>query len=363
MCAPWAPYIAEARRYRRPGRSGRRRSCAAPYPGAVGIRWGVLSTAAIGVNKVIPAMQRAQDCEVVAIASRDPERAAETARRLDVPRSYGSYEALLADPDIDAVYVPLPNHMHAEWTLRAAAAGKHVLCEKPLAMSEAQAREMVEGCRRAGVKLMEAFMYRLHPQWVRVREIVAQGRLGDVLAVQSFFSYRNLDAENIRNVPAYGGGALMDIGCYAINVSRMLFGSEPLGVQGAVHRDPRFGTDVLSSATLDFGGRHATFTCSTQLEPDQRVHVVGTEGRLSVEIPFNIPPDRPTRLLLTAGGDPPVAPHTDVIEIPAANQYGIQGTLFSRAALQDTEVPLAPEDSIANMHVIDALASGATSLT
>jgi predicted dehydrogenase len=363
MCALGGSYIAEARRYRRWGRSCGRRPWLGTYPGAVGIRWGVLSTAAIGLNKVIPGMQAAQDCEVVAIASRDPDTAAEAAGRLGVPRSFGSYEALLADPDIDAVYVPLPNHLHAEWTLRAAAAGKHVLCEKPLAMNETQAREMVEGCRGAGVKLMEAFMYRLHPQWVRVREIVAQGRLGDVLAVQSFFSYRNLDPQNIRNVPAYGGGALMDIGCYAINVSRMLFGSEPTAVQGALYRDPRFGTDVLSSATLDFGGRQATFTCSTQLEPDQRVHIVGTQGRLSVEIPFNIPPDRATRLLLTAGGEPPVDPHTEVIEVPAANQYGIQGTLFARAVLDDTEVPVTPEDSIANMRVIDALRSGATGRT
>ena len=268
------------------------------------LRWGVLSTAAIGLKKVIPAMQASRHCDVRAIASRDAGTAEDAAGRLGIPRAFGSYEALLADPDIDAVYIPLPNHLHAEWTLRAAAAGKHVLCEKPLAMSEAQAREMVEGCARAGVKLMEAFMYRLHPQWVRVREMVAQGRLGDLLAVETFFSYRNLDPKNIRNVPAYGGGALMDIGCYAVNVSRMLFGAEPVRVEGAVHRDPRFGTDVLTSATLDFGGRHATFTCSTQLEPDQRVHLVGTQGRLVVEIPFNIPPDRPTRLSLHRRREP-----------------------------------------------------------
>jgi predicted dehydrogenase len=319
------------------------------------LRWGVLSTAAIGLKKVIPAMQGSRYCDVAAIASRDAARAEDAARRLGIPRSFGSYEAVLADPDIDAVYIPLPNHLHAGWTLRAAAAGKHVLCEKPLAMSEAQAREMVEGCRSAGVKLMEAFMYRLHPQWVRVREMLAQGQLGDLLAVETFFSYRNLDPTNIRNVPAYGGGALMDIGCYAVNVSRMLFGTEPVGVAGAVYRDARFGTDVLTSATLDFGGRHATFTCSTQLEPDQRVHLVGTQGRLRVEIPFNIPPDRPTRLSFTAGGSPPVDPHTEEIEIPAADQYGIQGDGFSRAVLDDTEVPIPPQDAIANLHVIDAV--------
>ena len=319
------------------------------------IRWGVLSTAGIGVGKVIPAMQRAPNCDVVAIASRDGVRAEAVAGQLGIPRSHDSYEALLGDPDVDAVYIPLPNHLHAEWTLRAAAAGKHVLCEKPLAMNEAQAREMVDGCARAGVKLMEAFMYRLHPQWVRVREMVAEGQLGELRTVQSFFSYRNTDPQNIRNVLAYGGGALMDIGCYAVNLSRMLFGSEPVGVEGAVVRDPAFGTDVLTSATLDFGGRQATFTCSTQLEPDQRVHLIGTEGRLLVEIPFNIPPDRPTRLHFTTGGHPPVDPHTEVIEIPAADQYGIQGDLFSRAVQLDTEVPIVPADAIANMRVIDAL--------
>ncbi len=319
------------------------------------VRWGVLSTASIGLKKVIPAMQRAPHCEVVAIASRDGARAAAAADRLGVPRHHAGYQALIDDPGIDAVYVPLPNHLHAEWALRAAAAGKHVLCEKPLAMSEAQAREMVEGCRLAGVRLMEAFMYRLHPQWVRVRELVDEGRLGELRAVQSFFSYRNVDPENIRNVLEYGGGSLMDIGCYAINVSRMLFRAEPVRATGAVHRDARFGTDVLTSATLDFGDRQATFTCSTQLEPDQRVHLIGTEGRLVVEIPFNTPPDRPTRLLLTAGGEPPVDPHTEVLEIAPADQYGIQGERFSRAILEGTDVPIPPSDAIANMRVIDAL--------
>ena len=192
------------------------------------------------------------------------------------------------------MYIPLPNHLHAEWTLRAAAAGKHVLCEKPLAMSAAQAAEMVEGCRAAGVMLMEAFMYRLHPMWRRVHELVTAGTIGELQAIQVFFSYRNVDPANIRNIADYGGGALMDIGCYAINVARWMFASEPIDVTAAVRRDPNFGTDALTSAVLDFGGRHATFTCSTQIEPDQRVHLIGNTGRLLVEIPFNIPPHLPT---------------------------------------------------------------------
>jgi predicted dehydrogenase len=323
------------------------------------IRWGVLSTAAIGLDSVIPGMQGAELCDVVAIASRDRAKADDAAGRLGIPRAHGSYEDLLADPDVDAVYNPLPNHLHAEWTLKAAEAGKHVLCEKPLATTAAEAQEMVDGCRSAGVKLMEAFMYRLHPQWARVREIVASGRLGEVWAVQSAFSYRNVDPGDIRNIAEYGGGGLLDIGCYTINASRMLFGGEPTRVEGSIRRDPRFGVDVLASALLEFGDRQATFSCSTQLESDQRVHVTGTEGRLLVEIPFNIPPDRPTRLLVIAGGDPPVAPDTEVIEILPADQYGIQGQLFSQAVLDDTDVPTPPEDGVANLRVIEQVLASA----
>jgi predicted dehydrogenase len=319
----------------------------------------VLSTAKIGVERLVPGMRTAERCELVAIASRDPSTASAAAERLGIPRAHGSYEALLEDPDVDAVYVPLPNHLHAEWTLRAAAAGKHVLCEKPLAMSAAQAQEMVDGCRGAGVLLMEAFMYRLHPQWDRVRELLASGRLGELLAVETFFSYRNVDPTNIRNVPEFGGGALMDIGCYAVNVARMLFGGEPTRVQASIRRDPVFGTDALTSAVLEFGDRHAIFACSTQLEPDQRVHLVGTQARLLVEIPFNIPADRPTRLLLTAGGDPPVAPNTQVIEVLPADQYGVQVDAFSRAVLEGTPAPLPPEDAVANMRVIEAVVAAA----
>jgi predicted dehydrogenase len=323
------------------------------------VRWGILSTARIAVDKVIPGMLGAGRCEVVAIASRDGERAATAASKLGIPRAHGSYRDLIDDPEIEAVYNPLPNHLHAEWTLRAAEAGKHVLCEKPMAMSSSQAREMVDGCARAGVKLMEAFMYRLHPEWVRVRELIAAGRLGDLTAIQTFFSYRNLDPADIRNIPEFGGGALMDIGCYPINLSRMLFGAEPDRVGATVRRDPRFGTDILTSAVMTFGDRHSTFTVGTQSEPDQRVHLIGTEGRLVVEIPFNIPPDRATRLVYVSGGDPPVDPNTDVVTIPPADQYGVQGDLFSGAILEDGTVPIPPPDAVGNMRVIEAVLASA----
>lgn len=327
------------------------------------VRWGVLGCAAIATKKVIPAMQRADNCHMLGIASRDAGRAADTAGELGIERHYGSYEALLADPDIEAVYIPLPNHLHAEWTLRAAAAGKHVLCEKPMAMTVDEAQTMVAGAQRSGVLLMEAFMYRLHPLWVRARELVEEGRIGELTAIQAFFSYNNTDPANIRNILEAGGGALMDIGCYPINASRMMFGAEPTTVHGVIRRDPRFRTDVLTSAVLDFDGRQATFTCATQLEDYQRVHLLGSEGRLVVEIPFNIPTDRPTRILHVAGakigGVPPVIPEPEVIEVPAADQYQVQGELFSAAVRDGTPVPTPPEDGVANMAVIERIFASA----
>jgi len=311
------------------------------------------------MRKVTPAIQRGGNCEVVAIASRDLERARAAARRLGVPSAYGTYEALLAADDVDAVYVPLPNDLHAEWTMKAAAAGKHILCEKPLAMTAAQAEEMAAACSEAGVKLAEAFMYRHHPSWVEAVRLVHGGAIGELQAVQSWFSYFNDDPDNIRNRAANGGGAIMDIGCYNINLSRMLFGAEPIAVRSAVRRDPAMGVDTLSSAVLEFAsGGQATFTCSTRAEDYQRVHIVGTEGRIEIEIPFNIPPDRETRILITSGGEPPVAPATDVRAFPAADQYTIQAQLFADAVLNDSDVPVPVSDAIANLRVIESILVG-----
>jgi predicted dehydrogenase len=325
------------------------------------VRWGILGAADIAVHKVIPAMADAEMCSVDAIASRSEERARQTAERLGIPRSYGSYQDLLEDSDIEAVYIPLPNHLHLEWTLAAAAAGKHILCEKPLAMSSADARTMIDACDAAGVKLMEAFMYRLHPMWVEVRRLVDDGAIGELAAIQSFFSYFNNDPADIRNIPEFGGGALYDIGCYPVNVARMLFDSEPTEVKSSIKRDPDFGTDIVTSAVLDFGGRHATFTCSTRMEDHQWVGIEGTEGRLVVEIPFNIPSDRSTRILHYAGGEPPAEPGLEIHEVPAANQYGIQADAFARAVRDDTPVPTPVEDAVGNLMVIEQIfADGAS---
>ena len=319
------------------------------------VRWGVLSTAKIGIDKVIPATAAADRCEVVAIASRDLERARAAAFELGIARAFGSYEDLLADPDVDAVYNPLPNHLHAEWTIAAARAGKHVLCEKPLATTSADAERMIQACEAEGVLLMEAFMYRLHPTWEAVTSLVASGRIGELKTVQSWFSYFNDDPGDIRNLVETGGGALYDIGCYCVNLSRMLFGAEPERVGGSVLRDPVMGIDVLTSGILDFGDVVATFTCSTRAEPDQRVHIYGTEGRISLEIPFNIPPDRPTRVSHTAGGDPPVRPETEVLTFDPANEYTIQAERFAAAVLDGGQVPIPPSDAVGNLRVIEEL--------
>ncbi len=307
------------------------------------IRWGVLGVAKIATTKVIPAMQRASNLEVAAIASRDLNKASTAAAQLGIPRAYGSYEELLADPAIDAIYNPLPNHMHVPWSIRAAEAGKHVLCEKPIALSVAEARELIAARDKAGVKVGEAFMARTHPQWLRTAEIVRSGRIGEPRVVSGYFSYFNRDPKNVRNIAAIGGGAIMDIGCYPITLSRMIFDAEPVAVHAFLDRDPEFKTDRLASVILQYPQGHASFTCSTQLVPYQKMHIFGTTGRIEIEIPFNAPPDKPTRIFV----------NDEVEEFPVCDQYTIQGELFSRAILEDTEVPVPLEDALKNMTVIE----------
>ena len=319
------------------------------------LRWGILSTADIGRSKVVPAMKNAARTRIVAVGSRNVERAREYAAELEIPTVHASYEALLADPNIDAVYIPLPNSLHSEWTIAAARAGKHVLCEKPLAINAAEAARMVAVCEQEGVLLVEAFMYRLHPSWQQVREIVRSGRIGRLVAIQSWFSYFNDDPGNIRNRLEVGGGALYDIGCYNVNLSRLLFEGEPRRIQGSVIRDPEMGVDVLTSGILEFDSGVATFTCSTRVETDQRVHVYGTEGRISIGIPFNIPPDRPTEIYVTSGGDPPVAPATEVFAFPTADPYTVEAEHFAAAVLDQTPFPFPASDAVANMRVLDLL--------
>jgi predicted dehydrogenase len=319
------------------------------------LRWGILSTASIARAKVIPGMQRAARCRIVAIASRDIGQARAAAGAAGIPTAHGSYAALLADPDVDAVYIPLPNHLHAAWTIAAVRAGKHVLCEKPLALTASDAERMVAAAEEAGVLLMEAFMYRLHPSWTAARDLVASGRIGRLVAVQSWFSYFNEDPANIRNIREYGGGALFDIGCYSINLSRMLFDGEPRQVQAWIQRDPQSGVDILTSGVLEFSGGVSTFTCSTRAEDDQRVHIYGTHGRISIDIPFNIPPDRPTHVQLASGGDPPANPAVEQLTFETADPYTVEAEQFAAAVLDGGQAPVPPADAVANLRVIERL--------
>ncbi len=319
------------------------------------LQLGILSTAAIAANHVVPAVAGAERVEVAAVGSRDRERAEAFAQRLGIARSHGSYDDLLADDGVDAVYIGLPNHLHLEWTRKAAAAGKHVLCEKPLGLDEAEVAEMITTCDQAGVVLMEAFMYRTHPSWVRAIDLVRSGRLGQVRLVQTCFSYFNDDPADIRNQPEAGGGALYDIGCYGINSAMLVMGDEPDHVTGMVTVDESAGVDVVTTGLLGFGHRQATFTVSTRVESDQRVDVYGSDGRLRIEIPFNIPADRPTRLLLAAGGSPPTDPAIEEIVVPPANQYTTQVDGFADAVLDGAPVPVPHADSLATARVIDRL--------
>ncbi len=324
------------------------------------LSWGVLSTARIGWEKVLPAMQQGDHCRIDAIASRSLANAQDWAGKLGIAKAYGSYEELLADPDIDAVYNPLPNHLHVPWTIRAAEAGKHVLCEKPIAITAAEAEPLIAARDRAGVRIQEAFMVRTHPQWLKAREILRSGRIGELRAIQGFFSYYNADPGNIRNMADIGGGGMLDIGCYPTTTSRFMLDAEPTRVIAILDRDPAFKTDRLGSAIYDYPGVQASFVYSTQLVEYQRMHFLGTKGRIEVEVPFNAPNDRPCRLFVDDGstlfGD-----GIETVEIPTCDQYRVAADAFSKAVLDGTPQPIPLENAIANMRVIDAVFRSAES--
>ena len=318
------------------------------------VRWGVLGVASIATRKVIPGMQKGNASEVIAIASRDSEKAKAAARELGIPKSYGSYEALLADPEVDAIYNPLPNHLHVPWSINAAQAGKHVLCEKPIALNVDETLELMSVRDRTKVKIGEAFMVKTHPQWLRVRELAHGGSIGELKSITTIFSYFNRDPQNVRHKPEWGGGGLLDIGSYPITLSRWLFREEPRRVAGTLELDPNFHTDRLASGILEFRNGQSVFACGTQTNYYQRMEILGTTGRLAVEIPFNAPNDRPTHITV-ADGMAIYGGKVVVEEIPTCDQYTIQGDAFSGAILDDTEVPVPLEDALGNMKVIDAI--------
>ncbi len=318
------------------------------------IRWGVLGAARIARVRVIPAIQASTSGKVTALASRDIEKARSAAADGGIDRAYGSYEELLADPDVDAIYNPLPNHLHVPWSIRAAEAGKHVLCEKPIGLSAEECRQLMEARDRTGVCIGEAFMVRSHPQWRRARELVRGGAIGDLRCVIGTFSYFNNDPDNVRSVPEWGGGALLDIGCYPVQIARFLYGEEPLRVTAMIERDPVLKIDRLTTGLLEFASGHAMFTCGTQMVPHQRVQIIGSKARLEMQIPFNAPPDWAARISIDPGQDV-FGTGTTFEDFPVCNQYTAQADGFCAAIRDGTAPPTPLEDSLGNMRTIDAL--------
>ena len=325
------------------------------------LRWGVLGVANIAVKKVIPAMAKASRAQVVAIASRNAEKARKAAGDLGIPQAYGSYEELLNDPNVDAIYNPLPNHLHVPWSIRAAEVGKHVLCEKPIALTVAEVKELIAVRDRTGVKIGEAFMVKTHPQWLRARELVRSGAIGELRVATGFFSYFNTDEKNVRNQVSIGGGALMDVGCYPVTMARFFFEREPIRVLALVDRDRDFGTDRLTSGILDFAPGQSTFTCSTQLVPYQSFQVSGTKGRIEIAFPFNTPPDETSHIRIDDGSKPLAGMGSREEEFAAADQYALQSNAFAAAVAGEAPVPVSLEDALANMAVIEALFQSAES--
>jgi predicted dehydrogenase len=314
------------------------------------VKWGIISTANIGMAKVTPGMMKSKDVEVVAIASRDMKRAKAAAKQLGIPKAYGSYEEMFDDPEIEAVYNPTPNHLHIRLSLLAARAGKHVLCEKPIAMSTKGALALRNVPK--GIQIAEAFMVRHASQWIDAKKRVKKGEIGEVRAIQVLFSYFNRDPNNVRNMADIGGGGLLDIGCYPITISRFIFDGDPIRAAATVDYDPKFKTDRLAGAILEFsGGRHLSFTCSTQLAPYQRVHILGTKGRIEIEIPFNAPPDKPNRLFVQGMEMNEGTWHS----FPVSDQYQLQAESFSRIIRKKEKLVWGVEDAITNMRVLDAL--------
>lgn len=320
------------------------------------LRMGVLGCSGHYFKRVAIPLRESLLIEPYAIASRETDKARKAAAAWGFAANYGSYEALLADRSVDFVYIPLPNHLHLEYIKKAADAGKPILCEKPLCLNAREAAEAAAYCAERGVPLMEAFMYRFHPQWVRARQLAEAGEIGAIRSTQCWFSYNNKDPNNIRNIADFGGGALLDIGCYAVSSARFLMGAEPRRVVCMIERDGTFKTDILVSGLLDFGGgRRSSFTVGTQAFSMQRVDAYGASGAFTVEVPFNMYGDVPGRLSVA----------TDVgrrvIETEIADQYLLLFEAFAQAVAEGAPVPTPVADAVANMAVLDALAASADS--
>jgi predicted dehydrogenase len=317
------------------------------------LKIGILGTSNHYLKRIVLPLKGTQYCESYAIGSRNIDKAADVAREFDIPLWYGSYDAVLEDDNVDMIYIPLPNHLHKEWVKKSIKAGKPVLCEKPLGMNTEEAKEMIKMAQDAGVPLMEGFMYMFHPMWQHARDIVRTNQIGDIQYIHTSFSYNNPSPSNIRNIPEYGGGALMDIGCYAISVPRFIFGREPLRVMALQTGHPAFGTDMHTSAIMDFNGPRATFTVSTTSQAFQKVDIVGTSGSITVHIPFNTYVDVPAKITVVDGIG------TREVEFPVSNAYGLMFDAFAKAVIDGSSIPVPGVDAINNMIVVDAVRKSA----
>ena len=318
------------------------------------LRWGILSTAKIARRAVIPAIQQSNNGIVAAIASRDANTAQEAAHALNIPRAFASYEAMLESPDIDAVYIPLPNHLHKEWTIRAAQHGKHILCEKPFALNVSEVDEMIAAAKQHRVLLMEAFMYRFHPQFARARELIAAGAIGKVQVIRSAFCYTMNRPNDIRAKKEMGGGALMDVGCYCVNMARLIAGTEPQRVQATMIQRPSDDVDDAFAGILYFPNDVlGIFDCSFRTDYTEWLQIQGTAGRL--DIPRPIKPVAPTEIILRTGEKSDAFATSTIISVPAANHYQLMVEHFADAVLNGTPLQYPPELDRNNMVVMDAL--------
>ncbi|MDX2445474.1 MAG: Gfo/Idh/MocA family oxidoreductase [Bacteroidales bacterium] len=314
------------------------------------VKWGIMSAASIATEAVVPAMVKGEYCEVYAIASRNLTKAQQVASQFNISKSYGSYEDLLLDVLVEAVYIPLPNNLHVPWAIKALEAGKHVLLEKPVGMSSQEGQMLLnESLKYPELKIMEAFMYRHHPQWIKAKELVDNGKIGELKTIQTSFSFYDDNPETIVNIKRFGGGSLMDIGCYPISLSRFLFNAEPVKAYAKIERHPIFGTDTLATGILEFEKGTSTFFSSTLMEDNQRVQIFGSKGKIEIEVPFNPIPDKPAIMWLFHGFE------KEEILIESCDQYTIQGDLFSQAIINNTPVPTPLEDAVTNMKVIESL--------
>ena len=313
------------------------------------VSWGILGTAQIAIKKVIPAMIQTKFCRIEAIASRYLSRAQSVADQFQIKKAFGSYEDMLLDSNIEAIYIPLPNRLHVEWIIKSLEVGKHVLCEKPIGMNSSEMMLLNKTKRKyPELCVMEAFMYKFHPQWKKVKALIASGSIGELIHLQTHFSYAQLDPNNIRNQKKMGGGSLYDIGCYAISLARWLFKEEPIKVKGLSQYDSEMKIDRLTSGILQFRKGSATFTCGTQMERFQVAHIFGSKGKIDVKYPFNCL-DREACIIVSQGND------TYQILFKPSNAYSLQVDHFSKAIRNLEPLLISISDSINNIRVIERL--------